>query len=103
MQKISSADTKLVLQKYIQIYNQNDTTEDWFAKIKTLCTQTGFSDNVKDYKKNPQNYKGSVADVSGIIRVALTTKKNTPDLYELAKLLGQKEVLNRLNSAIEKL
>ena len=44
-----------------------------------------------------------MADVSGIIRVALTTKKNTPDLYELAKLLGQKEVLNRLNSAIEKL
>lgn len=103
LNKVSNTDTKEVLQKYTKIYDQNDTKEDWFAKIKDLCTQTGFSDNVKDYKKNPQNYKGSVADVSGIIRVALTTKKNTPDLYELAKLLGQKEVLNRLNSAIEKL
>ena len=99
LQKVNNLDTKEVLQKYTGIYNENDTKEEWFAKIKTLCTQTGFSDNVKDYKKNPQDYNGSVADVSGIIRIALTTKKNTPDLYELAKLLGQKEVLNRLNAA----
>jgi len=55
---------------------------------------------MKEYKANPDNYKGSVADVSGIIRVAITTRRNSPDLYELMSLLGEKEVKNRLNQAI---
>lgn len=102
-EKLDKNDIKNVLIEYAKVYNQNDTKEDWFAKIKALCMPLGFSENVKDYKKNPQDYKGSVADVSGIIRVAITTKRNTPDLYELLKLLGKTEVISRLNNAIKKL
>ena len=55
---------------------------------------------MKDYKTNPQNYMGSVADVSGMIRVAITTRRNSPDLFELMNLLGEKEVKNRLDKII---
>lgn len=102
-EKLDKKDIKNVLSEYTKVYSQCDTKEEWFAKIKALCLPLGFSENVKDYKKNPQDYKGSVADVSGIIRVATTTKRNTPDLYELLKLLGKDEVLFRLNNAINKL
>ena len=55
-----------------------------------------WNNYMKEYKKNPQNYAGSVADVSTIIRLKLTGRKNTPDLYEIAKLLGDSEVKRRL-------
>jgi len=100
LQKVSAQDCKEVLNNYVQMYSDTDSKEDWFAKIKALCIKTGFSDNVKEYKKNPDQFKGSVADVSGIIRIALTTKKNTPDLYELLKLLGKKEAIKRFEYAI---
>ena len=58
---------------------------------------------MKDYKQNPSAYKGNVADVSGIIRVAVTTRRNTPDLYELMKLLGSKEINKRLTKVINTL
>ena len=56
---------------------------------------------MKDYKENPDNYKGSVADVSTVIRVALTSSSMTPDLYEIMKLFGKERVLKRLNKIIE--
>ena len=69
----------------------------WFNKVKTMCDELGYASNIKDYKKNPENYKGNVADISTVIRVAVTTKSNTPDLYEILKLLGKEEILRRIN------
>ena len=62
-----------------------------------MCDDLGYASNIKDYKKNPENYKGNVADISTVIRVAVTTKSNTPDLYEILKLLGKEEILRRIN------
>lgn len=98
--KFSKEDLVAVLNSYKTVYNGNDDKQVWFEKIKNLCPQLGFCDNMKEYKNNPDNYKGSVADVSGIIRVAITTRRNSPDLYELMSLLGEEEVKNRLNQAI---
>ena len=78
-------------------YDINDDKDTWFNKVKTMCDELGYASNIKDYKKNPENYKGSVADVSTVIRVAVTTKSNTPDLYEILKLLGKEEILRRIN------
>ena len=75
----------------------NDDKDTWFNKVKTMCDELGYASNIKDYKKNPENYKGSVADVSTVIRVAVTTKSNTPDLYEILKHLGKEEILRRIN------
>ena len=52
---------------------------------------------MKEYKENPDKYKGSVADISTVLRVALTSKSMTPDLYEIMKLLGKDRIIERIN------
>lgn len=89
-----------VLSEYLKLYKASDDKETWFDKMKYVCGKLGFADNMKKYKKNPENFKGSVADVSGIIRVAETTRKNTPDLYYIMFLLGQEEVEKRIKRVI---
>ena len=79
-------------------YDENDSKEEWFNKIKLLCDEFGYITDMKVYKENPDAYKGSIADISNIIRVALTTKTTTPDLYEIMILLGKDRVMTRLNN-----
>ena len=89
---------KDILNTYInKYYDENDDKETWFNKVKELCELYGYASNIKEYKKNPGDYKGNVADISTIIRVAITTKSNTPDLYEIMKLLGKEEIIKRIN------
>ena len=85
------------LNKY---YNEIDDKDTWFNKIKELSDELGYASNMKDYKENPDNYKGSVADISTVIRVALTTSTMTPDLYEIMHLLGKDRITNRINKVI---
>ena len=99
-ENVSKEDTINVLKAYQKVYSVDDDKQIWFDKIKGICNNLNFCDNIKEYKKNPTAYKGNVADVSGIIRVAITTKKNTPDLYEIMKLLGEQEVNERINNLI---
>ena len=89
---------ELYLNKY---YNELDDKDTWFNKIKELCDELGFASNMKEYKENPDNYKGNIADVSTVIRVALTSSSMTPDLYELMKLFGTTRIKERLNKFIE--
>lgn len=87
-----------ILNTYInKYYNELDDKDTWFNKMKELCDELGYASDMKEYKNNPDNYKGSVADVSMVIRVALTTKSMTPDLYEIMKLLGKDRIINRIN------
>ena len=88
---------RIILNGYINnYYDENDDKETWFNKIKELCDKLGYASDMKEYKNNPDNYKGSVADVSMVIRVALTTKSMTPDLYEIMKLLGKDIIKSRI-------
>ncbi len=82
------------LNKY---YDESDDKETWFNKIKSLCEELGYTTDMKAYKENPDNFKGSVADVSQVIRIAATTKSTTPDLYEVLKLLGKEKLIKRSN------
>ena len=93
---------KNILELYInKYYNELDDKDTWFNKIKELSDELGYASNMKDYKENPDNYKGNIADVSTVIRVALTSSSMTPDLYELMKLLGTTRIKERLNKFIE--
>lgn len=100
-EKLNKDDVKAILNAYKTVYDAKDDKQVWFEKIKNICPELNFCNNMKEYKKNPEAYKGNVADVSGVIRVAITTRRNSPDLYELMSLLGDKEVKNRLNKAID--
>lgn len=92
-------DIKEILNKYFnEYYDENDDKDTWFNKVKDLTDSLdGYTSNMKEYKENPDNYKGNVADISTVIRVAITSKSNTPDLYELLKLLGSKRINERIN------
>ena len=92
-------EVKQILNCYADKYfDINDSKEDWFEKIKLLTLEFGYTTDMKAYKENPDNFKGSIADISNMIRVALTTKTTTPDLYEIMKLLGKDRVMTRLNN-----
>ena len=92
-------DIKLILTDYINnYYDINDDKDTWFNKMKELSEKYNYCSDVKEYKNNPDNYKGSIIDISMVIRVAITSKTMTPDLYEIMKLLGITEIKNRINS-----
>ena len=98
-QKITDKEEiKNILNTYFtKYYDINDDKDTWFSKVKMLCDELGYASNMKDYKNNPENYKGSVADISTVIRVSITTKSQTPDLYEILRLLGKERIKNRFN------
>ena len=88
-----------VLKTYFEeYYDENDDKETWFNKMKEMTDKLGYSSDMKEYKANPDKYKGSVADISNIIRVGVTSKSQTPDLYVILKLLGKDRINNRIKS-----
>lgn len=95
---INKEDAKAVLTEYKKVWNIDDDKDTWFQKMKDLCEPLGFTPNVKEYKANPDKFKGHIGDVSTIIRVAITSRTNTPDLYEIMKILGVEEVNNRIDN-----
>ncbi len=98
---ISKADAVEILTKYKEVYSADDSKEEWFNKIKELCTACGYTPNVKEYKQNPDAFKGHVGDVSTVIRIAITSRTNTPDLYYIMQILGTDEVMRRIDNMIE--
>lgn len=92
-----------ILEKYKEVYDANGTAEDWFPTVRDMAVDLGYAKAPKEYKKNPDAYKGHVGDVAGVIRVAVTGRRNTPDLYEILQVLGEDEVMKRFDEAIEKL
>lgn len=98
-QNINNIDEiKSILNKYIDFYYDiNDDKDTWFNKMKLLAEEFGYATNIKDYKNNPSGYKGSIVDISMVIRVALTSKSMTPDLYDIMQLLGIETIKERIN------
>ena len=98
-QKINNKEIiRKILDLYLEKYfNINDDKQTWFNKLKDLAEEFGYAREVKEYKANPEKYEAHVGDVSTIIRIALTGRTNTPDLYEIMKVLGKDKVIERLS------
>ena len=90
-------DIKSIIDSYTKTYNEGDTKEEWFAKIKEIAKTNGYAENTKDYKKNPEKFKGNVADIAKIFRVLLTGRVQTPDLYSIVHAMGIERVSKRLS------
>ena len=84
------------ISEYAKIYHKYDTKEEWFAGVKALAEKLGYATDNKLYKANPQAFKGNTAKLCEYIRLAITGKKNAPDLYEIMTILGEDKVLKRL-------
>lgn len=100
-EKINHTDAVNILEEYKKLYSVDDDKQVWFDKIKALCEPLGFTPNVKEFKKNPDAFKGHVGDVSTVIRVAITGRTNTPDLHAIMQIIGVDEVNSRLDRAIK--
>ena len=98
--KINDLDeVKNIVNTYMsEYYDASDDKDTWFNKIKELCEKLGYASNMKEYKANPENYKGNVADLTTAIRVSVTSRSQTPDLYEILRLLGKDKILDRVNN-----
>ena len=86
---------KNILEIYLNKYISLDNKEIWFNNIKLMCDELGYASNMKEYKKNPELFKGNVADVSTVLRVALTSKSMTRDLFEIMSLMGIDRIKQR--------
>lgn len=98
--RVTADDAVLILKNYVDIYNSDDTQDVWFDKLKELAGKYGFASEMKLYRKNPELYKGNVADIAMILRIAVTGKQVSPDTYECMRILGKDKVIERLNQMI---
>ena len=102
-ERFGAAEVKTVLTEYLKVYDPADDKDQWFGKIKALCEPLGYTPNVKEYKKQPDAFKGHVGDISGMIRRAVTSRTNTPDLWAIMRLLGEDRVRARITKVINAL
>ena len=91
------------LETFTETYDENDTQEEWFEKCKDIAEKLGYARETKLYRKNPELYRGHVGDVAAFLRIAVTGRQNSPDLYEVMKILGRERTLSRIKRELETL
>ena len=99
-EKLSADTVKLILEKFLACYDFADDSAVWFDKVKAITEEIGFTTDMKAYKADPTAFPGTVADVSAVIRMAVTGKTNSPDLYSVMQVLGYDRTVARIRAAI---
>ena len=97
------SDIKNTLEAFVESYDESDDMNAWFDKVKVIADSLGYASDMKAYKADPTAFKGNVADISMFIRVAVTGKMNSPDLYTVMHILGKDVVIRRINNMINSL
>lgn len=100
-ENILPGDAAEILKTYKDVLNVADDKDTWFGKIKDMCAGLGYTPNVKEFKQTPEKFKGHVGDISAVIRIALTSRRNTPDLHSIIGLLGTERVQQRIDDAVQ--
>ena len=102
-EKYDRADIVAVLEGFLATYDAADDSNVWFDKIKAVATDLGFTTDMKAYRENPTAFKGSVADVSMFLRVAVTGRNNSPDMHAVMQILGEARVRARIAAMLQTL
>ena len=97
-ENVSREDADAILAAYLETYDHADDQSVWFEKIRTLGSALGYAAKPKDYKKHPEDYKGHVGDVSTVIRLAVTGRTQSPDVWEIQQILGEERTISRIKS-----
>lgn len=95
-ENINNEEAKKILQAYLNTYENSDDQNQWFDKIRVISEENGYAAKPKDYKKNPEKYKGHVGDVSSVIRIAVVGRSTSPDVWEIQKIMGENKVRDRI-------
>ncbi|HAQ39691.1 MAG TPA: glutamate--tRNA ligase [Clostridiales bacterium] len=101
-ENISDDEAKKLLKAYMGTYDHSDDQSQWFEKIRVISQENGYAAKPKDYKKNPDMYKGHVGDVSSVIRIAIVGRASSPDVWELQQIMGEEKVRRRVEKIINK-
>lgn len=99
-EQVSDEDAKEILRRYLDTYDHSDDQSAWFEKIRTITADLGYAVKPKDYKKHPEEYKGSVAHVSTAIRIAVMGRSQSPDVWSIQQILGEDRVRSRISQLI---
>ncbi len=99
-EQVSDEDAKEILKRYLETYDHSDDQSQWFEKIRTITADMGYAVKPKDYKKHPEEYKGSVAHVSTVIRIAVMGRSQSPDVWTIQQILGEDRVRVRISELI---
>ena len=99
-EQVSDEDAKEILSRYLDTYDHSDDQSAWFEKIRTITADLGYAVKPKDYKKHPEEYKGSVAHVSTVIRIAVMGRSQSPDVWSIQQILGEDKVRSRISQLI---
>lgn len=99
-EKFDKAVIRSTLTKFLERFNFQDDANTWFDKVKEITTELGFTTDMKAYKADPSAYPGTVADISTFLRLAVTGKTNSPDLYTVMQILGYDATVSRIRNAI---
>lgn len=102
-ENIDEQDAKKLLGEYLKTYDPKDDQNQWFEKIRKIAEANGYAPRPKDYKKNPDLYKGHVGDVSTTIRIALIGRANSPDIWEIQQIMGEDKVRARIENMINRI
>ena len=102
-ENILPADARLFLEKYKEIYDPSDDRQLWFYKIKAIAPEIGFASETKEYKAEPDKFKGHAGDLSTVLRIAVTGRRNTPDLCSIMRVLGKERCISRIDEALNSL
>ncbi len=97
--EVSAEDRAIILASYGKNYDPADDNAVWFEKLRNLGASLGYAAKPRDFKKNPDSYKGHVGHVSGLIRVAVTGRANSPDLWTVQQIMGPETVKRRIERA----
>ena len=99
-ENIPAEEAVAILEDYLATYDHSDDNEVWFGKIRTITENRGYAVRPKDYKKNPDAYKGHVGDVSTVVRLAITGRRNSPDIWAIQQVLGEEKTIARVKQMI---
>ena len=97
--RVSDEDKTAILDGFLATYSHENDAQVWFSKVKELAASLGFAAEMRDYKANPGAFKGSVSDVAEVLRIAVTGRANTPDLWSIMQILGEARVRERIAAA----
>mgnify|MGYP004520900583 FL=1 len=103
LENIPADEAQAILRDYLASYDHSDDNEAWFNKIRTITEERGYAVRPNDYKKNPEAYKGHVGDVSTVIRLAITGRRNSPDVWSIQQILGEEKTVARVEKYIQDL
>ena len=99
--KLDKETVNTVLNEYLDMYNHEDDNSEWFNKLKVIADKHGFASDMKAYKANPEAFKGNVSDIAEIVRIAVTGKANTPDLWSIVHVMGEDQMKDRIKKVMQ--